>query len=161
MLVARTPAAHEKLTKLFHDRQIQKTYQALVFGHPEPVGTIDYLIARHATIPVKMAPYRHLGREAVTNYKVLDYFNNYALIEAQPRTGRTHQIRVHCAAIGHPIVGDTVYGRKDKLIRRQALHASGLAFDFDGQHFSFKKPLPSDFARALERLAPTKIEKAS
>jgi len=159
MLVARTPEAYETLTRLFRDREVKKTYQALVFGHPESAGTIDYMIARHATIPIKMAPYQHRGRDAVTHYTVIDYFDKYALLEAQPLTGRTHQIRVHCAAIGHPIVGDEVYGRKDKLIRRQALHAGGLSFDFNGKHFSFEKPIPSDFARALERLAPTKVKK--
>jgi 23S rRNA pseudouridine1911/1915/1917 synthase len=88
-------------------------------------------------------------RYAITHYVVKEYFKQAALIEATIITGRTHQIRVHCAALGHAIVGDPVYGKKSKYIKRQALHAYSLSFNFNGQEYSFCKDAPQDFQYLL------------
>jgi len=91
-------------------------------------------------------------RHAITHYVVKQYFKNNALIEATIVTGRTHQIRVHFTAIGHSIVGDPVYGKKSKFIKRQALHAYSLSFTFDGKEHTFCRELPDDFKELLAAL---------
>ncbi|BDC35156.1 pseudouridine synthase [Candidatus Dependentiae bacterium Noda2021] len=157
LIIARTNFAHNEFGRLFKDRHIHKTYWAVVQGHPEPEGTISYPIARSMSDRKKMAAFKTepLGlklRSATTHYKVLEYFKDSALLEVKPVTGRTHQIRVHCAAIGHPIIGDIVYGAKSKLINRQALHAHKLAFEFEGQNYEFTADLPTDFSDLLAQL---------
>lgn len=152
MIIARTRYAYKQFVDLFKSRGVHKTYNALVRGHPPAAGTIDFNIERHATIPTRMTHRIGSGREAVTHYRVLEYVNDSALLELTPLTGRTHQIRVHCAAIGNPIVGDTVYGTKSPLIRRQALHAAHLTFCFDGQSYEFRQPLPADLQEALKHM---------
>lgn len=144
MIVARNAHAHEKLSALFKDRQIQKSYLALVEGHPPREGSVELNIIRHPTIRVKMTHHKSQGRTAITHYKVVEYYKHMALVELKPLTGRTHQIRVHMAAIGHPLVGDILYGKKSPLIGRQALHASELAFEFEGTAYQFTSPLPAD-----------------
>lgn len=158
LVIARTNYAHGKFADLFKDRTIKKTYRAIVHGHPPRSGIIDLSIGRHPVARHKMAafpansPTRQLKREAVTHYQVLNYFEDCALVEAKPVTGRTHQIRVHLAAIGHPIVGDTVYGTQKTIkIKRQALHAYGLTFIFDEQEFNFTQQEPVDFAALLKQ----------
>ena len=94
-------------------------------------------------------------RTALTHYKVLEYFNNHSLVEVKPVTGRTHQIRVHFASIGHPIVGDTVYGKESAHIKRQALHAHKIAFDFDGTPYEFTLDVPEDFSELITKLKNT------
>lgn len=152
LLVARTRYGLETLQKMFGAREIKKTYFALVTGHPQESGVIDYCITRNSVIPTQMTHTVGSGRPAITHFSVMKYYNQYALLEVKPLTGRTHQIRVHCAAIGHPIVGDAVYGTQSKLIKRQALHAAKLEFIFDGQSYTFSKNVPEDFAHALQVL---------
>jgi 23S rRNA pseudouridine1911/1915/1917 synthase len=150
MVIARNSPAHAKLSAMFKNREIKKTYLALVQGHPDKSGTIDFAIDRD---PVHRYMMTHgSGREAVTHYQVLQYFELATLIEAKPVTGRTHQIRVHFAAIGHPILGDETYGTSSPCISRQALHASSLSFTFNNTPFTFTAELPADFQRALSCL---------
>ena len=145
---------------MFRNRQIQKTYLALVKGHPDKKGTIDLPISRHPTQKIKMSHLSPAGKAAVSNYKVLEYFNDCTLVEVKPITGRTHQIRVHFAAIGHPLVGDDTYGKKSKLINRQALHAYSLEFDYQDKRFSFSQELPEDFKDAVEKLQKLETQKS-
>jgi 23S rRNA pseudouridine1911/1915/1917 synthase len=152
LLVARTQYGLETLQAMFGTRLIKKTYFALVTGHPQESGVIDYCITRNSVIPTQMTHKIGTGRPAITHFRVMKYYKQHALLEVKPLTGRTHQIRVHCAAIGHPIVGDAVYGTQSKLIKRQALHAAQLEFTFDGQTYAFLKNVPEDFAHALQTL---------
>jgi 23S rRNA-/tRNA-specific pseudouridylate synthase len=92
------------------------------------------------------------GRVATTHYTAATYFEEHTLLSVEPVTGRTHQIRVHLAAIGHSIVGDAVYGHRSKRIRRQALHAYQLQFSYDGQDYAFTAELSDDFAHVLASL---------
>lgn len=149
MIIPRSAHAHAAFTKMFKDRQIKKTYSALVQGHPEKHAHIDYRIMRHPTERTKMAYSKSQGREAATTFDVIEYLKNSALIQATPETGRTHQIRVHAAAWGHPIIGDTAYGSKSPLIDRQALHAAELEFEYDARSYHFSCPLPEDMVHAL------------
>lgn len=152
LLVARNNIAHAQLSALFKNRSIAKTYIALVHGQPPAEGTIAANIDRHAAHKHKMATTVLKGREAITHYKVLEYFKDAALVEFRPITGRTHQIRVHAASIGHPIIGDVLYGTASKLIKRQALHAHKLSFTFLGKEFSFTSALPADMQQLIEQL---------
>lgn len=152
MIIPRSATAHANFTKMFKDRQIKKVYLALVEGHPERAAQIDYRIMRHPTERTKMGHSKSQGRDAVTDFHVLEYLKNAALVKALPQTGRTHQIRVHCLAWGHPIIGDSVYGSKSKLIARHALHAAELSFEYNGKSYHFAAPLPEDMAHALDAL---------
>jgi 23S rRNA pseudouridine1911/1915/1917 synthase len=160
LLIARTNYAHATFNTLFQTRTIHKTYLALVHGHPPASGTIDLAIGRHPVNRHTMTTFkagtyeaaRHRTRNAFTAYTVLEYFDEYSLLEVKPVTGRTHQIRVHLAALGHPIVGDAVYGTASKLIARQALHAHRLQFMFDGQEHIFTQPLPGDMANVVSSI---------
>lgn len=163
LIIPKNPRAHMIFGNLFRDRHIHKTYHALVLGAPEPTGTIDLSIKRHPHERHKMThswPEDIFSRKACTHYHVLEYFKEYAYIEARPITGRTHQIRVHCAAINHPIMGDTVYGTKNPLIARHALHAHSISFEFDNRSYHFTAPLPDDFTQALQalRLSSSRID---
>lgn len=145
IIIARTPQAQIAFSNMFKDRKMSKTYLAIVRGEPEKTGTIDYPIGRHPNLRHKMSHVGVASRDALTHYRTLTYFEGYALVEASPVTGRTHQIRVHFAAIGHGLMGDTVYGFQSKLISRQALHAYELKFTYKGESFSFSAPIPEDF----------------
>jgi len=151
LIVARTSAMHILFTDLFKNRRIQKKYYAVVQGETPTQGTIEYPISRHAAIPYKMTCVDSHGRAASTHYTALNSCNNSTLLELRPTTGRTHQLRVHCAAIGHPIVGDFLYGSASKLIKRQALHAESIAFIVNGQEYSYHAELPLDFRQLLEK----------
>lgn len=151
MVIPKNNYSHEIFADLFKNRQIRKTYVALVQGYVPDTGTITLSITRHPTYKHKMAT--GSGRDAHTDYIKKEQYADVALLELYPRTGRTHQIRVHCAAIGHPIVGDSVYGTASPVIKRQALHAQSLSFLFEGTEYSFSCPVPEDFARAQQLIS--------
>lgn len=167
LVVPRTPHAHAIFSKLFKDRAMQKIYYAIVEGNPTSPGVINTPIGRSHE-GIKMAAYpeqteesllrgskrRPPVRNAITEYKVLRYFEGYSLVEATLITGRTHQIRVHFASIGHPVVGDCIYGKNSKLIKRQALHAYSLSFTFDGVPYTFTRELPEDMQKLISHLRP-------
>jgi len=130
-VVAKSNAAHEGLSEKLKDHDIERVYIAVVHGIiREDYGKIDAPIGRHPVDRKKMAVNTKNGRRAVTRFKVLERFKDATYIEATLETGRTHQIRVHMSYIGFPIIGDTVYGRKNDIynINGQALHAKKLGF---------------------------------
>jgi 23S rRNA pseudouridine1911/1915/1917 synthase len=130
ILVAKTLLALDHLRAQFKDRAVEKRYVALVEGMPDtPDGIIDAPIGRDPNQRKRMAVI-HDGREAVTEFHVVEHYASYSLVDVFPKTGRTHQIRVHMAFIGHPVVGDTVYGRRKQGIKmkRHFLHAAAITF---------------------------------
>ena len=146
MIIARTNMAYQKFVQMFKDRLIQKTYIALVNGHPEQSGTIDFAIGRHPVQKNIMhaftaIPENSCARDAITHFKVVQYFDTFSVVEVKPKTGRTHQIRVHFKAIGHPLMGDSVYGIASKKIGYHALHAQNLEFMYDGIDYQFASSL--------------------
>ncbi len=152
MVVALNNRAHQQLGKLFHDRLVEKTYLALVTGHPEKKGTIIHNIKRHPTIDHRMVCWPD-GRSSVTNFEVLEYFENASLVQVKPLTGRTHQIRVHFSQEGYALLGDTLYGQPSPLITRHALHAYSLAFSYDGIRYFFQESAPEDFQKVINQLS--------
>jgi len=173
IIVAKNDAARQHLQRQFKRREVKKVYLALVEGHLEPAqGLIEAPIGRDPRHRKRMAVMKveKGGREAQTKYRVVEYFafqvgrmsRLYTLVEAQPVTGRTHQVRVHFAFIGHPLVGDPVYGfRKQRLAGyglppqgRQFLHAQslGLHLPHSNQYIEFRAELPPDLREVLERL---------
>ncbi len=158
ILVAKNPRAHRYLQAQFKARTVEKTYLALVHGHVSPKeGLIDAPIGRHPRHRQRMAVTpADKGREAQTEYKVLAFYGPTTLVEAHPLTGRTHQIRVHFASIGHPVVGDPLYGRKDAYgLGRHFLHAHRLRFrrPSDEAIIELESPLPPELAALLKRLS--------
>jgi 23S rRNA pseudouridine1911/1915/1917 synthase len=146
LVVAKTEAAHRQLADQFASRGVEKTYLALVDGTPRmPHGTIEAAIGRHPIHRQKMAVVER-GRDALTRYRVLEARESKALVQCEPKTGRTHQIRVHLKHLGHPVSGDPVYGRRGNF-ERHMLHAWKLAFTHPatGERVSFTAPLPNDF----------------
>ncbi|MBT4594342.1 RluA family pseudouridine synthase [bacterium] len=152
LLVARNPRGKTKLGAMFQDRNIKKCYTAIVAGEPPREGTIDFDIGRHPVVRCKMYHLPRRGRTALTEYCLREYLDDAAVLDVQIMTGRTHQIRVHCAAIGHGIVGDKLYGKVSKLIKRQALHAGHIEFEYDGLQFSYDAPLPDDMESLIKLL---------
>jgi len=163
LIVAKNNVSHARLSTAFQDRKIQKTYLALVHGKPRrETATIELTVGRHPTIRTKMAAGQARGRTAYTEYKVLKYFRGFSLLEVKIRTGRTHQIRVHLSAIGHPVVGDDVYGERSQreFVRkfghfdRYFLHAAALRFDHPatGQPLEFHSPLPPELQKLLDSI---------
>jgi 23S rRNA pseudouridine1911/1915/1917 synthase len=160
MAVAKSEYAYSRLKQAFRERTVDKTYHALVQGHPDPlVGTIDAPIGRHPTADWKWAVVAG-GKPSVTHYEVLEAFRAACLVEVHLETGRTHQIRVHFSALRHPCVGDLTYGADPRLaeqlgLQRQWLHAVRLGFTHPGteQWVEFSSPYPPDLATALERIA--------
>ena len=154
ILVAKNDQAHNALAKQLKERTVEKTYLALVEGTPKPMqGVIDAPIARDPRNRQRMAVVEG-GRESVTSYSVVERFSGYSLVEARPKTGRTHQIRVHLAAIGHPILGDRVYGKPSNLVGRQFLHAARIAFlhPRTGRRMELEAKLAEDLEAALLHL---------
>ncbi len=156
IIVAKNSAAHSNLAGQFKARTVVKAYQALVRGHLTlEDGIIEAHIGRDPRDRKRMAVVADTrGRQARTRYHVIKYIDNYTLLEVRPETGRTHQIRVHLAAIGYPVVGDAVYGVKSPHLSRQFLHASLLGFRLPstGQYVEFKSELPMDLQRALKSI---------
>ncbi len=159
MVVAKSEYAYSRLKHLFRTRAVDKTYHALVQGLPDPlVGTIDAPIGRHPGHDYKFAV-MDSGRASRTHYEVLEAFRSSSLLEVRIETGRTHQIRVHFAALRHPCVGDLTYGADPTLARRiglerQWLHAVALGFEHPGtgKPVSFTSPYAADLQSALDRL---------
>ncbi len=149
MVVAKTQAAFEYLKRSFQEHRMKKTYFALVVGTPErPRGTIDAPIGMKNGSLKRSIHSSKMAKSAITEYAVVKKEGQFSLLEIHPRTGRTHQIRVHLASIGHPIVGDVLYGKKAQpaFARRLMLHAASLEFSNNaGAHFVFEAPLPPDF----------------
>lgn len=169
MVVAKTTLAHEGLVRQFQARRVEKTYVALVWGRFHlKSGEIDKDIGRHPSERRKMSVHARRGKPAATRWRVLKEFPGpLTLVELQPKTGRTHQIRVHLASLGHPVVGDAAYGggaarlqtqhglqALKPLVTRQLLHAKALAFTHPrtGGALAFEAPLPGDFQAVVVML---------
>ncbi len=167
LVVARTPEAHASLVAALAAREIERSYLAICIGAMTGGGTVDAPIGRHRTLRTRMAV-RNDGREAVTHYRIEKRFRAHTFVRVQLETGRTHQIRVHLAHIGYPIVGDPVYVGRRRLpagcspalaaalgaFARQALHAAhlALAHPVTGKRLEWEAPLPADMARLLAAL---------
>lgn len=149
MIVAKTQASFESLKKLFQEHQIKKTYFALVFGSPrEEKGIIDVPIGIKSGSLKRSIHSSKMAKPAITEYSVAQKMGQFSLLKVSPKTGRTHQIRVHLASIGHPIVGDPIYGKRPQppFASRLMLHAAVLEFsDSGGSRFVFESPLPVAF----------------
>ncbi|HKT77929.1 MAG TPA: RluA family pseudouridine synthase [Sphingobium sp.] len=165
LVVAKSDRAHEGLAQQFKAHSIDRLYAAIVYGMPQPAaGTVDTWIARSDADRKKMAVYREgRGKHAVTHYRTVQPLRGAALVECRLETGRTHQVRVHMAHLGHPLIGDPVYGRDRKGFKsiletlgfkRQALHAKSLGFihPVTGRHLSFDSPMPADMQELLSEL---------
>ncbi|MFM7403967.1 MAG: RluA family pseudouridine synthase [Erythrobacter sp.] len=167
LVVAKTDTAHEALARQFAAHSVHRRYIAVVAGHPAPPeGTIDARIGRSDADRKKMTVLPNnssRGKGAITHYKVLERCDGAAVIECRLETGRTHQVRVHCASIGHPLLGDPAYGRTPKPLRpllerlafaRQALHAAELGFQHpvSGEKVHFRSDLPHDMAELIDQL---------
>jgi 23S rRNA pseudouridine1911/1915/1917 synthase len=155
LVVARSDEAHERLQRLIRERQVDRRYVALVRGRPRSWrGTIDAPIGRDRDDPTRHSLDTDTPREAVTHFEVAELLGGHALLDVRLETGRTHQIRVHLAAIDLPVVGDPVYGVPEPAFGRQFLHANRLAFThpFTSERVEVESPLPDDLAGYLERL---------
>lgn len=152
LLVARTEHGYQTLRNCFQQRTITKWYLAVVHGQPPKKGIWTQRIARNPIDPRKMACSDTEGREAFTEFEVISHFTDYSLIKAYPRTGRTHQIRLHAADAGFPVVGDPIYGKKKPDLGRYALHAAELTFTFDGTPYHFTAPLPAELDTFIKTL---------
>jgi len=152
MIVARNLIGQAKLVKLFKDRLIKKTYLAVALGHPDKSGKIDFSIGRNPVHPTQMSHRGINSREALTYYQVIKYFKESSLVEVRIITGRTHQIRVHFAAIGHGLIGDKTYGCSSKFIGRQALHSWKIEFSLDGVDYQYEAPIADDILNLISKL---------
>jgi len=156
MVLTKTEIAYSKMKQAFRDRVVDKTYHALVQGHPDPSsGTIDAPLGRHPKHEYKFTVSQD-GKPSVTHYTALEAFTAASLLEIELETGRTHQIRVHFSAFKHPLVGDTLYGCDPKLaaklgMERQWLHAVKLGFNHPtkGDYVSFESSYPADLVNSL------------
>jgi 23S rRNA pseudouridine1911/1915/1917 synthase len=164
IVVAKDEPTHRGLARQFAERQVKKLYLAIVRGAVrDAAGVIDAAVGRHPVYRQKMSTHTRAGRAAVTEFRVVERFAHHTLVELRPRTGRTHQLRVHMAAVGHPLLGDPTYGRYRKELarsplaaqlawfRRQALHAWVLGFwhPITQQWLECCAPLPGDFEQVL------------
>ena len=159
MVIAKSERAYSVLKQAFRDRTVDKTYHALVQGHPDPLqGTVDAPIARHPRHDYKFTV-RADGKPSITHYETLEAHRFATLLEVHLETGRTHQIRVHMAALKHPCVGDLTYGADPTLakrvgLERQWLHAVRLGFEHpeSGEQVEYESDYPDDLQRALDTL---------
>ncbi len=159
MVICKSEHAYSLLKNAFRRRTVDKTYHALVQGHPDPLeGTVDAPIGRHPGADYKFAVMDG-GRPSVTHYETLEAHRFASLVEVKLETGRTHQIRVHMAALKHPCVGDLTYGADPSLaerlgLTRQWLHAVRLGFEHpdSGEYVTYESEYPDDLAAALEKI---------
>lgn len=155
LVVARSERAHRRLQRMLRDRLIARHYLVLVHGVTPPALSVDRPIGRDRAVRTRMAVDVTEGRPAVTHFRRLEDLGRVSLLEARLETGRTHQIRVHLEAVGHPVVGDRVYGRREATLGldRQFLHAARLAFPHPetGEPVEVESPLPHDLELALSR----------
>jgi len=155
MIVARTDEAHRLLAAQIKGHEVRRTYLALIEGHPRSrTGVIDAPLGRDYRAPERRAVGGRAAREARTRFTVLELLKDDSLVEARLETGRTHQIRAHFAAIGHPLAGDPRYGHAGRhSLSRQFLHSARLGFrhPLTGEELEFEFGLPPDLRRALER----------
>lgn len=169
MVVAKDDQAYHHLIKQFKNRIVEKVYLAIAYGtFHQAEGLIESAIGRHPKERKRMSTRTKKGRIAITRWKVAENLAGFSLLEIYPQTGRTHQIRVHLSSLGHPLLGDPLYGRKGRSgsiqdpvlkecvrrLNRQALHANRLAFDHPrtGERVQFEAPLPQDMQDVLEWL---------
>ncbi|WP_086608700.1 RluA family pseudouridine synthase [Erythrobacter donghaensis] len=167
LVVAKSDAAHEGLAVQFAAHTVHRRYIAVCAGHPSPAeGTINARVGRSDADRKKMTVLPNnssRGKSAITHYKVIERLDDAAVIECRLETGRTHQVRVHCASIGHPLLGDPAYGRTPKSLRpvlerlgfaRQALHAAELGFvhPVNGENIRFRSDLPADMQELIDQL---------
>ena len=164
LVVAKSDVAHEGLARQFADHSIDRVYHAITSGTPmPPAGTVDAPLARSSHDRKKIAVVGDgRGKRAVTHFRTLERLNSAAFIECRLETGRTHQVRVHMAHIGHPLLGDPVYGKRSSHastlksigFARQALHATRLGFihPVEGKSVTFDSPLPNDMQELFTRL---------
>ena len=173
IIFAKNAEAHKVLSELFEGRTIIKKYFGLVNGRPQPEGIIEENMMEHPIRKGYMMIHAK-GKESKTSYEVVKYFKQYAWVNFQIHTGRTHQIRVHAKHIGHTIVSDDLYGDGEKLklssikkknfklakveeeerplMGRQALHAASVQFEYKGKELHLEAPLPKDLAATLKQL---------
>jgi 23S rRNA pseudouridine1911/1915/1917 synthase len=154
LVVAKNEAAQASLVRQLQARSVKRTYLALVRGRVEAAGTVDAPIGRHPVQRTRMAVVPS-GKPAITHFRVRERLAAHTLLECDLETGRTHQIRVHLASVGHPIEGDPTYaGRGARLLARQALHAWRLAFTHprSGERLQFESPMPADMRELVARL---------
>lgn len=157
LLICKTDTCHRILAEQLKVHSITRRYRAVVQGNlKDDEGTVEGPIGRHTTDRKKMAINYKNGKEAITHYRVLERFGNATYIECRLETGRTHQIRVHMASIGHPLLGDTTYGssKNPYHLQGQALHAMVLGFlhPVTNEYMEFTAPLPEYFLKLLEKL---------
>jgi 23S rRNA pseudouridine1911/1915/1917 synthase len=168
MVVAKTLEAHHSLVKQLQARTVSRQYQAVSQGVMTGGGTVSKPMGRHPQARIRMAVVSHGGKDAVTHYRVIERFTHHTHIKVNLETGRTHQIRVHMADIGYPLVGDPVYGGRLKLpkgatlnlqstlrsFKRQALHAAklGLIHPTSNEYMEWHVPVPQDFSTLLGAL---------
>jgi 23S rRNA pseudouridine1911/1915/1917 synthase len=168
LVVAKDDLAHRSLSDQFRKHTAERNYVGIVFGQLPEEGQVDAPVGRHPTHRKKMSARPRKGREARTQWRVLERFRSFNLAEFRLQTGRTHQIRVHLSSIGHPILGDPLYGGRKRLasvaplllrqgllrLKRQALHAASLGFvhPVTGDVLKFSSPLPEDIREALALL---------
>lgn len=172
VIIAKDNESFQTLKKSFQDRSIEKKYVALVYGHLDALeGKIDASLIRHPGDLKRRAidPEHYTGtlpgntRTALTLYRVLARYGEYDLVELSPKTGRTHQIRVHLASLGHPVVGDKLYAfkevKRNNLLapERHMLHAGQLSFQLFGEQYRLQSPLPQDFQQVLSGIDETRV----
>lgn len=157
IIICKNDEAHRKIAQQLKEHSITRKYRAIVYGRiMEEEGTVNAPIGRHPTDRKKMAINEKNGKPAVTHYKVLERFDKYTYIECQLETGRTHQIRVHMTSIGHPLLGDEVYGNAKYpfKLEGQTLHAMTIGFihPTTGEYVEYEAPLPEYFEHLLQIL---------